>query len=133
MPLSAIHGDTILQRCQCAGPPVWSPAPILLWLCQAEALRFDDVRNTDLLIDVDGDGEGDGDGSSATASWNSLMTHVHHEAALKALGEDLDPLFTVGGVWEADLRRTSAGWRISRTSVRPLWMSGTAPQPAANA
>ncbi|MBT2456041.1 nuclear transport factor 2 family protein [Streptomyces sp. ISL-86] len=91
--------------------------------------------NTDLLIDVDGDGEGDGDGdgSSATASWNSLMTHVHHEAALKALGEDLDPLFTVGGVWEADLRRTSAGWRISRTSVRPLWMSGTAPQPAANA
>jgi hypothetical protein len=80
--------------------------------------------NTDILVDVDTD--------SATASWNSLMTHIHHESTLKKLGEGLDPLFTVGGVWDVDLRRTADGWRFSRTSVRPIWMSGTAPQlPAA--
>lgn len=80
--------------------------------------------NTDVLID--------GDAVTATASWNSLMTHVHHESTLKELGEDLDPLFTVGGVWDVDLRRTADGWRFARTSVQPLWMSGTAPQlPAA--
>ncbi|WP_432019781.1 nuclear transport factor 2 family protein [Streptomyces sp. 1222.5] len=83
--------------------------------------------NTDIVVDGD-----HADNDRATASWNSLMTHIHHEATLRKLGEGLDPLFTVGGVWEVDLRRTSDGWRFCRTSVRPIWMSGTAPQlPAA--
>ncbi|MFF7978903.1 nuclear transport factor 2 family protein [Streptomyces sp. NPDC007901] len=83
--------------------------------------------NTDLLVEGD-----EADPDAATASWNSLMTHIHHEATLQKLGEGLDPLFTVGGVWDVDLRRTADGWRFSRTSVRPIWMSGTAPQlPAA--
>ncbi|MEU3342449.1 nuclear transport factor 2 family protein [Streptomyces sp. NPDC006668] len=83
--------------------------------------------NTDILIEAGGAGP-----DSATASWNSLMTHIHHESALEKLGQGLDPLFTVGGVWDVDLRRTTDGWRFSRTSVRPIWMSGTAPQlPAA--
>ncbi|MFC8435821.1 nuclear transport factor 2 family protein [Streptomyces sp. NPDC057253] len=83
--------------------------------------------NTDILIEAGAAGP-----DSATASWNSLMTHIHHESTLEKLGQGLDPLFTVGGVWDVDLRRTSDGWRFSRTSVRPIWMSGTAPQlPAA--
>ncbi|MEU1275492.1 nuclear transport factor 2 family protein [Streptomyces sp. NPDC005799] len=83
--------------------------------------------NTDILIEADAAGP-----DSATASWNSLMTHIHHESTLEKLGQGLDPLFTVGGVWDVDLRRTADGWRFSRTSVRPIWMSGTAPQlPAA--
>ncbi|OQD56205.1 hypothetical protein BM536_007730 [Streptomyces phaeoluteigriseus] len=83
--------------------------------------------NTDILIEGD-----EADADKATASWNSLMTHVHHQSTLGQLGEGLDPLFTVGGVWDVDLRRTADGWRFSRTSVRPIWMSGTAPQlPAA--
>jgi len=81
--------------------------------------------NTDILID--------GDTDSATASWNSLMTHIHHESTLQKLGEGLDPLFTVGGVWDVDVRRTVDGWRFSRTSVRPIWMTGTAPQLRASA
>ena len=30
----------------------------------------------------------------ATASWNGLMTHVHHDATLQERGGDADPLFT---------------------------------------
>jgi hypothetical protein len=84
--------------------------------------------NTDILIDFDED-----DPDRATASWNALMTHIHPESSLKDRGEGVDPLFTVGGVWDVDLRRTPDGWRFSRTSVRPIWMSGTAPEVTAAA
>ncbi|MGW1894741.1 nuclear transport factor 2 family protein [Streptomyces sp. NPDC002004] len=63
----------------------------------------------------------------ATASWNALMTHVHHDATLEKRGGDADPLFTVGGRFEADLRRTPNGWRFSRMTVRPIWTKGQPP------
>ncbi|WP_327186524.1 nuclear transport factor 2 family protein [Streptomyces sp. NBC_01334] len=64
----------------------------------------------------------------ATVSWNALMTHVHHDATLRKRGEDADPLFTVGGYWEAELRRERGGWRISRMSVRAMWTTGRPPE-----
>ncbi|MFF1439211.1 nuclear transport factor 2 family protein [Streptomyces sp. NPDC058295] len=64
----------------------------------------------------------------ATASWNALMTHMHHDATLEQRGEDADPLFTVGGYWEAELRREREGWRISRMSVRAMWTTGQPPE-----
>ncbi|MEU7135059.1 nuclear transport factor 2 family protein [Streptomyces sp. NPDC046261] len=76
---------------------------------------------TDVLVDVDAAS------GRATASWNALMTHVHHTSTLQALGEGTDPLFTVGGLWEADLRRTPDGWRFCRTSVQALWATGEPP------
>ncbi|MBA4863181.1 nuclear transport factor 2 family protein [Streptomyces sp. PSKA54] len=62
-----------------------------------------------------------------TASWNALMTHVHHDATLQQRGADADPLFTVGGRFEAELRRTPNGWRFSRVAVRPIWTKGQPP------
>ncbi|MGK5637075.1 nuclear transport factor 2 family protein [Streptomyces sp. URMC 126] len=76
---------------------------------------------TDLLVDVDATA------GTATASWNSLMTHVHHAATLRECGEGALPVFTVGGLWQATLRRTPDGWRFSRTSVRPNWTTGEPP------
>ncbi|MGW7468975.1 nuclear transport factor 2 family protein [Streptomyces xantholiticus] len=56
---------------------------------------------------------------TARASWNALMVHLHHEAP--------DSLFTVGGRYEADLRRTDDGWRFSRMSVEAVWTTGRPP------
>ncbi|MFC3577690.1 nuclear transport factor 2 family protein [Streptomyces yaanensis] len=79
-----------------------------------EALgRYDRTQHiaSGILLDVDaGTGRG-------TASWNALMTHVHHDGTL----------FTVGGHYEADLRRTPDGWRFSRVAVRAVWTQGRPP------
>ncbi|MET8832069.1 nuclear transport factor 2 family protein [Streptomyces sp. NPDC004610] len=65
---------------------------------------------------VDGHDPGAG---SARASWNALMTHIYADGTL----------FTVGGLFDADLRWTpDDGWRFSRVAVRPLWTQGTPPQ-----
>ncbi|MDT0344120.1 nuclear transport factor 2 family protein [Streptomyces litchfieldiae] len=64
---------------------------------------------------------------TASASWNAHMTHVHLDSTLHARGEGANPLFTVGGVYEAELRRTDSGWRISRMSVRAVWTMGEPP------
>ncbi|WP_230194001.1 nuclear transport factor 2 family protein [Streptomyces sp. NBC_00080] len=79
---------------------------------------------SDVLVDVEPAS------GRATASWNALMTHVHHDTTLRQRGEDADPLFTVGGYWEAELRREREGWRISRMSVQALWTTGRPPEPA---
>ncbi|MFE9250227.1 nuclear transport factor 2 family protein [Streptomyces sp. NPDC007088] len=63
----------------------------------------------------------------ATASWNALMTHVHREATLRERGERADPLFLVGGRFEAELHRTPDGWRFTRLTVRPIWTKGQPP------
>ncbi|MDT0467834.1 nuclear transport factor 2 family protein [Streptomyces gibsoniae] len=63
----------------------------------------------------------------AAASWNALMTHVHNDATLREYGAGTDPLFTVGGRFDAELRRTSAGWRFSHVTVRPIWTRGRPP------
>lgn len=67
----------------------------------------------------------------ATASWNALMVHAHRAATLQERGgeggREADPLFTVGGRFEADLRRTPGGWRFSRVAVRPVWTQGQPP------
>ncbi|MFH0172645.1 nuclear transport factor 2 family protein [Streptomyces cacaoi] len=77
---------------------------------------------SDVLVDVEAAS------GRATASWNALMTHVHHDATLQQRGEGANPLFTVGGYWEAELRREQEGWRISRTSVRAVWTTGQPPE-----
>jgi hypothetical protein len=74
---------------------------------------------TDVLTDVDGD--------LATASWNALMVHVHREATLRQRGADANPVFTVGGYYDAELRRTPGGWRFSRMSIRAIWTTGEPP------
>lgn len=89
-----------------------------------EALgRYDRTQHiaSGVLADVDAGG------GRATASWNALMTHVHHDATLQALGADADPLFTVGGFYEADVLRTPDGWRFGRVAVRPVWTKGQPP------
>jgi hypothetical protein len=55
------------------------------------------------------------------------MTHVHHDATVRALGPDADPLFTVGGFYEADVLRTPDGWRAGRVAIRPVWTKGQPP------
>lgn len=90
-----------------------------------EALgRYDRTQHiaSGIIADVDATAE------RATASWNALMTHVHHDATLQERGGEADPLFTVGGRFEADLRRTPDGWRFSRVAVRPVWTKGEPPQ-----
>ncbi|MFE6821412.1 nuclear transport factor 2 family protein [Streptomyces sp. NPDC057690] len=77
---------------------------------------------SDLLIDVEPAS------GRATTSWNALMTHVHHDATLQRRGKDADPLFTVGGYWEAELRRERGGWRFSGMSVQALWTTGQPPE-----
>ncbi|MEV0319834.1 nuclear transport factor 2 family protein [Streptomyces sp. NPDC050658] len=77
--------------------------------------------SSDLLVDTE-------DGTDhATASWNALMTHVHHDSTLRARGETAHPLFTVGGRFDTELRRTPDGWRISRMAVDVIWTTGEPP------
>ncbi|MET9378512.1 nuclear transport factor 2 family protein [Streptomyces sp. NPDC002992] len=64
---------------------------------------------------------------TAEVSWNAHMTHVHLDSTLRARGEAADPLFTVGGVYEGEVRRTDSGWRVSRMSVRAVWITGQPP------
>ncbi|MFJ5086940.1 MULTISPECIES: nuclear transport factor 2 family protein [unclassified Streptomyces] len=58
----------------------------------------------------------------ATASWNAYMVHIHHSPAP-------DPLFVVGGRWEATLRRTAEGWRFTTMAVHVVWTRGEPPTP----
>ncbi|MDJ0463770.1 nuclear transport factor 2 family protein [Streptomyces sp. H27-C3] len=76
---------------------------------------------SDVLVDVE-DASG-----TATASWNALMTHVHHDATVQQRGKEADPLFTVGGRYETELRRTHEGWRISLLSAQVIWTTGQPP------
>lgn len=76
---------------------------------------------SDVLVDVEAAS------GRATASWNALMTHVHHDATLQQRGKDANPLFTVGGRYETELRHTQEGWRISLMSVRAIWTTGQPP------
>ncbi|MEU6097195.1 nuclear transport factor 2 family protein [Streptomyces sp. NPDC047079] len=89
-----------------------------------EALgRYDRTQHLVSGVVVDTDTGAD----RATASWNALMTHVHGDATRREHGADADPLFTVGGRFEAELRRTSGGWRLSHVTVRPIWTRGRPP------
>ncbi|WP_354644231.1 nuclear transport factor 2 family protein [Kitasatospora camelliae] len=91
--------------------------------------RFDRTQHMASGIIVEPRGEsGEDSEHGATARWNALMVHVHPEAVLKERGPDAAPLFTVGGVYEADLRRTPDGWRFSRMAVRAVWTDGQPPQ-----
>ncbi|MFE2375485.1 nuclear transport factor 2 family protein [Streptomyces sp. NPDC059398] len=62
-----------------------------------------------------------------TARWNALMKHVHLDSTLQARGVDAQPVFTVGGVYRAGLRRTPDGWRIAHLDITPVWTTGTPP------
>ncbi|MFC8535432.1 nuclear transport factor 2 family protein [Streptomyces sp. NPDC057249] len=73
------------------------------------------------------------DARTADVTWNAHMTHVHREATLRSRGEEADPLFTVGGVYEARFRRTDEGWRVSRMEVRAVWTTGEPPELPAEA
>ncbi|MFD9030683.1 nuclear transport factor 2 family protein [Streptomyces sp. NPDC059567] len=67
------------------------------------------------------------DGRTAHVRWNAHMTHVHPDSTLRARGEGANPLFTVGGVYEGEVRRTGQGRRGSRMSVRAVWITGEPP------
>ncbi|WP_369236463.1 nuclear transport factor 2 family protein [Streptomyces sp. R21] len=90
-------------------------------------LRYDRTQHIASGIVVDVAPDADAGPERVTVSWNALMTHVHHEATLRALGAGADPLFVVGGFFEADVRRTPDGWRSSRVAVRPVWTKGLPP------
>ncbi|MEU9336803.1 nuclear transport factor 2 family protein [Streptomyces sp. NPDC048290] len=75
------------------------------------------VRTQHIASGVLVDGHDPGAGS-ARASWNALMTHVYADGTV----------FTVGGLWDADLRWSPDGWRFSRIAVKPVWTQGTPPQ-----
>ncbi|WP_181138529.1 nuclear transport factor 2 family protein [Streptomyces sp. Ru73] len=77
--------------------------------------------SADVLVDADAAS------GTATASWNAHMTHVHRPATLERRGPGADPLFTVGGRYDAELRRTDEGWRFSRLAVEALWTTGQPP------
>jgi hypothetical protein len=82
--------------------------------------RFTRTQHTssDLLVERGAGSEDLGEaGGTATASWNALMTHVHPSQAL----------FTVGGVWRAELRRTADGWRFSSLALQVIWTTGEPP------
>ncbi|MFE5487366.1 nuclear transport factor 2 family protein [Streptomyces sp. NPDC056527] len=66
-------------------------------------------------------------GRTAHVRWNAHMTHVHPDSTLQARGAGANPLFTVGGVYEGEFRRTDHGWRVSRMSVRAVWTTGEPP------
>ncbi|MEU1278545.1 nuclear transport factor 2 family protein [Streptomyces sp. NPDC005805] len=63
----------------------------------------------------------------ATVRWNALMTHIHHESTRWGHGQDADPEFVVAGTYEAELRRTAAGRRISRMTIEVEWTTGRPP------
>ncbi|MFJ9174025.1 nuclear transport factor 2 family protein [Streptomyces sp. NPDC102360] len=69
---------------------------------------------SDLVVTLDGD--------RATAVWHAHMTHVHRPETQWA-----DPLFTVGGIFDADLLRTPDGWRFKRQDVEAVWTTGQPP------
>ncbi|MGC4946469.1 nuclear transport factor 2 family protein [Streptomyces sp. DT224] len=67
------------------------------------------------------------DARTADVTWNAHMTHVHRDSTLRSRGEGADPLFTVGGVYEARFRRMDEGWRATRVGVRAVWTAGEPP------
>jgi hypothetical protein len=77
--------------------------------------------SSDLVVRVDPDGR------TAHVRWNAHMVHVHPDSTLRARGAGANPLFTVGGVYEGECRRTDEGWRVSRMSVRAVWTTGEPP------
>jgi hypothetical protein len=77
---------------------------------------------TDIVTDVVTAPEGlTADGTTATVSWNALMTHVHLDTTLKDRKPGANPLFTVGGYYRAELRRTPLGRRFSRMAIEVIW------------
>ncbi|KAB8168598.1 nuclear transport factor 2 family protein [Streptomyces sp. 3MP-14] len=90
----------------------------------AEALgRFAGTQHqaTDVLVELAPDG------ATATAAWNALMTHVHHDSTLRQRGPGADPLFVVGGRWHCELVRTAHGWRFHTLTVERVWSRGEPP------
>jgi ketosteroid isomerase-like protein len=61
------------------------------------------------------------DGDAATVTFSVVATHVHRDSPPPpASGK----LFQLGGRFEGGLRRTPAGWRISRLSLKVSWTTG---------
>ncbi|NUR04445.1 MAG: nuclear transport factor 2 family protein [Streptomyces sp.] len=81
---------------------------------------------TDILIEVE---PGARQGS---ASWNALMTHVHHDETLRRHGPGASPLLVVGGRYDAELLRTEDGWRIRGLTVQVIWTTGEPPDAPAD-
>jgi SnoaL-like domain len=56
-------------------------------------------------------------GDGASARWNQVNHHVHHEG----------DLFSTGTWSDADFVHTPAGWRIARTTMHVTWTFGRPP------
>ncbi|WP_328327998.1 nuclear transport factor 2 family protein [Streptomyces sp. NBC_00455] len=94
-----------------------------MWHTQEAVERYARTQHmsSDVLVHTDAAS------GRTTASWNALMTHVHHGSTLRTLGPDTLPTFTVGGVYRAEVRRTPDGWRIARMEIEAVWTTGTPP------
>lgn len=61
------------------------------------------------------------DGDRAAVAWNVVAIHLHH-------GSPPPPAsaahFYLGGRFEGVARRTAAGWRLSRLTLRVAWTTG---------
>ncbi|MCX4725769.1 nuclear transport factor 2 family protein [Streptomyces sp. NBC_01306] len=109
---------------------VWTVTPIgtsqgidAMWHTREAIERYARTQHmsSDVLVHTDAAS------GRTTASWNALMRHVHHGSTLQALGPDTQPVFTVGGVYRAELRRTPDGWRMAHMEVTAIWTTGTPP------
>lgn len=70
--------------------------------------------NGNYLIDVNGD--------RASLGWNVFATHVHPDSPPPPASGHL---FHLGGRFTGSARRTRAGWRIERLTLRISWALGT--------
>jgi hypothetical protein len=62
------------------------------------------------------------DGDHATVRANLVAIFVREAGTC-------EPAFAVGELYRFEAVRTSAGWRLSRVEVTPIWRSGNVPRP----
>jgi hypothetical protein len=77
---------------------------------------------------LDFDPEGVGDGGRAGLRANLLAAHVYLDGNGGGSGPGTaESLFVVGDYYEGEVRRTDAGWRISRLALHVVWNMGRPP------
>ncbi|WP_424217312.1 nuclear transport factor 2 family protein (plasmid) [Streptomyces sp. BI20] len=63
-------------------------------------------------------------GGRADYRANARITHL-----MSATGSRVDEVFTVGAVITGTATRTAEGWRLSTTTLDPVWREGEGPGP----
>jgi hypothetical protein len=86
------------------------------------------VRTQHVVSNLVLDFDPDGDGGRAGLRANLLAAHVYLDG--NGAGSDsgsAESLFVVGDYYEGEVRRTDAGWRISRLALHVVWNMGRPP------